>query len=1077
MPLVRFEVRSEYALGSPELYRQVNKEDPKEILDGIAVSGLVGVLRQLGDLAEFAAEVFHGLQDDVMRTSSRSHKLMARVKHIESTLAPLEKAVLAQRSHLHFAYTAGSNWHAHIQCEENHFLCGDVPQFIMDSYEGCRGCPHLHLLDRFDPGGPGSCLKRYSDPTLFKRASVAFGEASSKNISKNRQSRKIKKRRSNPRIREVSRGASFFDHSGRTQFAQLNAGGNSSSQLTCSSEDIIRSDMGEQSNLDLRNGSGYIESDFCSSYPIQQEEVESRESMSSPAKRQDGDMLHHNFLEQKATDIYGGIQISPSRDQPNHDSSYVTWDEKTDTVESMAQEYDTSGTTQEFDHDRNTASCSSKLNFENWSVNEVSMETVDKNDVMPCDESLPTLESGDIPVEDIDSEADQFMDALNTIESESEADTNCARKIEGCCSDLDDVGADDLISSTLENQSLKSESNVLADSPTITVSCEQDPIMESPKSTSTSYSSLNVVTAKNELNDDKDLQSDLRTGESLNLGGLQKVDIDYGAVEGCVSNTLLSGCRDDILRLPIIDRARSPESQKPAPETSNVTSVMFWTNGSLLGVEPSKPPDYSSGNALPQNPLSKSDEKNSKASCKISPADSSTRRHGDTGNSIHRSNVGSTVASAEASSSLLPGNSEYQASRSQQDNSTSSSRIFELSNRLFTMGANRKLLDNQNEVPGSYQTIGAFEQKNTQKVAHQTFSGQSKDLIGGDLPVLSPSASPPLEHMKISFQPIDGFETSKLKLKFPDRNCNSESSRCIFPSFQLVPEVSGTPQNDVSDSDDDTFYRSSPSLEAGCISRQSESNSDRWESGESPCSKDHDFYDSFHEISLRESVSTVSGDGRENHGDNLENCKLQPPIVKSGVQISKSQHSFDLHNSDTQNRSFREELTNGANQQHPLGPQFIISPTTPPLPPAQWRGMKLNQKAMDNNSEEFPKPSKYAFDLKLSGSTVSQQPKPAPLNQNHTFENSDIQNSKQSGLRESDAKQRDNGLKGGGVDEKEDFLHQIRTRSFSLRPTKTTKPIVHSVGHANIKVTAILKKANAVRQAVGSDDDGTWSDP
>ncbi|XP_073280101.1 protein SCAR3-like isoform X2 [Primulina huaijiensis] len=1073
MPLVRLEVRSEYALGAPELYRQANKEDPKEILEGIAVSGLVGVLRQLGDLAEFAAELFHGLQDDVMRTSSRSHKLMARVRHIESALAPLEKAVLAQRSHLHFAYTAGCNWHAPLQCEENHFSCSDVPQFIMDSYEGCRGCPHLHLLDRFDPCGPGSCLKRYSDPTLFKRASVASGEASTENISKNKRSRK--KRRSNPRIREVSRGASFFYHGGRTQFTQLNAGGNSTSQLTCPSEDILRSDMGEQSNLDLRNGCGDIESEFCSSYSIQHEDLESRESMSSPAKRHNSDMLHHNSLEQKVTDIYDGIQISPSRNQPNYsNSSNVTWDEKTDTVESTAREYDSSGTTQEFDHDRNMVSRSSKLNFENWGVDEVSMEIIGKNDDMPCDEALPTLESDDILVEDIDSEADQFMDALNTIESECETDTNCTKKIEGCYSE-DDKGADDrvgdLISSNLEYQSLKSESNVLADSPTITVSWEQDPILGSPKSPSTAFSSIDGGIVKTELTDDKE------TGESLNRGGLQKVDphekvdIDYGAVEGRVSNTVLSGCRDDISRLPIIDRARSsPESQTPAPETSNVTSVMFWTNGSLLGLKPSKPLDYSLENTLPQDPLSKNDEKNGKTSCEISPADSSTR-HGNTGNSIYQTLNSSTETSTAASRSPLPGNLEYQASKSQQDNSTSSSRIFERSNRLFTLGANGKLLHDRNESPASYQTTRAFEQKNNQKVAHQTFSGPSKDLIGSKPPVLSPSASPPLEHMKISFQPIDGFETSKLKLKFPDRNCNNESSRCIFPSFQLVPEVSGTLQNDVSDSDDDTFYRSSPSLEADCISHQSESNSDRWESGGSPCSKDHDFYDSFHQITLTESVSIVTASGRKNHGDNLENCKLQSLFVENGVQNSKSQHSFDLHSSDTQICSFMEELTKKANSEQPLGPPFMVTPATPPLPPEQWRGMKPNQKAMDNNSEALPKASEYAFDLKLSGSTVSQQPKPAPLNQNHNFENSD-----QSGMHEPDAKQKDN-RQTGGVDKKEDFLHQIRTRAFSLRPTMTTKPFAQSVGHANVEVTAILKKANAVRQAVGSDDDGTWSDP
>lgn len=53
MPLVRFVVRNEYRLGEPELYgRPAKKEDSKALLDGVAVAGLVGVLRQLGDLAE-----------------------------------------------------------------------------------------------------------------------------------------------------------------------------------------------------------------------------------------------------------------------------------------------------------------------------------------------------------------------------------------------------------------------------------------------------------------------------------------------------------------------------------------------------------------------------------------------------------------------------------------------------------------------------------------------------------------------------------------------------------------------------------------------------------------------------------------------------------------------------------------------------------------------------------------------------------------------------------------------------------------------------------------------------------------
>ena len=54
MPLVRFTVKNEYGLGVEELYKDgVQSEDPKAVLDGVAVAGLVGVLRQLGDLAQY----------------------------------------------------------------------------------------------------------------------------------------------------------------------------------------------------------------------------------------------------------------------------------------------------------------------------------------------------------------------------------------------------------------------------------------------------------------------------------------------------------------------------------------------------------------------------------------------------------------------------------------------------------------------------------------------------------------------------------------------------------------------------------------------------------------------------------------------------------------------------------------------------------------------------------------------------------------------------------------------------------------------------------------------------------------
>lgn len=52
MPMIRYEIRNEFSLADPELYRAADKNDPEALLEGVAMAGLVGVLRQLGDLAE-----------------------------------------------------------------------------------------------------------------------------------------------------------------------------------------------------------------------------------------------------------------------------------------------------------------------------------------------------------------------------------------------------------------------------------------------------------------------------------------------------------------------------------------------------------------------------------------------------------------------------------------------------------------------------------------------------------------------------------------------------------------------------------------------------------------------------------------------------------------------------------------------------------------------------------------------------------------------------------------------------------------------------------------------------------------
>ncbi|KAG0468166.1 hypothetical protein HPP92_017494 [Vanilla planifolia] len=168
MPTVRYQIRNEYGLADPEVYRGADRDDPEALLEGVAMAGLVGVLRQLGDLAEFAAEVFHDLHEEVLATSARSHGLILRVQQLEAEFPLIEKNLLCQTDHSQCAYSAGVDWHPNLRLDQNLVTQGDMPRFILDSYEECRGPPRLFMLDRFDIAGAGTCLKRYSDPSFFK---------------------------------------------------------------------------------------------------------------------------------------------------------------------------------------------------------------------------------------------------------------------------------------------------------------------------------------------------------------------------------------------------------------------------------------------------------------------------------------------------------------------------------------------------------------------------------------------------------------------------------------------------------------------------------------------------------------------------------------------------------------------------------------------------------------------------------------------------------------------------------------------------------------------------------------------
>ncbi|MCO5597032.1 hypothetical protein L7F22_051105 [Adiantum nelumboides] len=194
MPLSRYEIRSEYSLANPDLYRAAEKDDPEGLLEGVAMAGLVGIIRQLGDLAEFAAEVFHDLHEHVVATAARGHELLVRVQQLEREVPLIEDLMFTKIDCGNFMYNPGVEWHVHLHYEQNHFTQGDLPRFIRSAYEDCRSPPRLFVLDRFDVTGAGACLKRFTDPSFFKMEWASSELLKAEKEQRNQKARRLKKK-------------------------------------------------------------------------------------------------------------------------------------------------------------------------------------------------------------------------------------------------------------------------------------------------------------------------------------------------------------------------------------------------------------------------------------------------------------------------------------------------------------------------------------------------------------------------------------------------------------------------------------------------------------------------------------------------------------------------------------------------------------------------------------------------------------------------------------------------------------------------------------------------------------------
>ncbi|RWR81259.1 WH2 domain-containing protein [Cinnamomum micranthum f. kanehirae] len=463
MPVSRYQLRNEYSLADPELYGAADRDDSEAVLEAVAMAGLVGLLRQLGDLAEFAAGIFHDLHEEVMTTAARGHGLMIRVQQLEADFPSIEKAILSLTNHSHFTYNAGIKWHASLRLDQNLITQGDYPRFIMDSYEECRGPPRLFLLDKFDIAGAGACLKRYSDPSIFKSEFPLSG-MKREEVKREKKVRKVKKKGTrwwNEEPLEIFKASDF-----NAKLNKLASDENNVSDKTPSHGVKLKRRHLNGSSYNSRTGKSYMECILDTHLPKLFPEL-------NEINTQD---LTNRFLYKEKNlvqspnrqDVFKLPMIELGKNVIN--GGYVK------TKHMPIAECKPGEISSSFNQAQNDLLADGismiKVSANGYGSNEFELEKIpiivqleDRKDALVDRGSVAASDADDYRLEDATSELDNYMDALTAMESEMGTDTNIKVKHEPAfCKDIRQVDSNltdepqELYAQCLDTYSVKTSS-------------------------------------------------------------------------------------------------------------------------------------------------------------------------------------------------------------------------------------------------------------------------------------------------------------------------------------------------------------------------------------------------------------------------------------------------------------------------------------------------------------------------------------------------------------------------------------------------------------------------------------------
>ncbi|GAQ87115.1 hypothetical protein KFL_003320080 [Klebsormidium nitens] len=209
MPLLKLRLKEEQALALPDIYRQAPKDDPRALLEAANFADLVGVVRQLGELSDYAAVMFSQLHAETSRLGARGEAMAARASALEESMPEAEIRVFTAQDTRQLLPNDGLKWHSSPHEDQTLFTSSELPPYISEAYMKAQPPPPLHMLDRFDrTASDGGALRRYSDPYFFKRewalAELAQAEREKKAMKARRKAKHLGQQRS---LRDLNEGA------------------------------------------------------------------------------------------------------------------------------------------------------------------------------------------------------------------------------------------------------------------------------------------------------------------------------------------------------------------------------------------------------------------------------------------------------------------------------------------------------------------------------------------------------------------------------------------------------------------------------------------------------------------------------------------------------------------------------------------------------------------------------------------------------------------------------------------------------------------------------------------------------